>query len=163
MGRANSTRAAWPRVAFHQYHQFREPTARSNCSASTAAIPAAACRSRDFVFVDDVVAVNLWFLQNPGKSGIFNLGSGRAQPFNDVAVATVNAARTLKGEPALPLAELIARGLVEYIPFPEALVGKYQCFTQADLTGLRSTGCDHTFADVATGVSRYVNWLAAQG
>lgn len=120
-------------------------------------------QSRDFVFVDDVVAVNLWFLQNPGKSGIFNLGTGRAQPFNDVAVAAVNAARTLKGESALPLAELVSRGLVEYIPFPDALVGKYQCFTQADLTGLRSSGCDHAFADVAGGVQRYVNWLAANG
>jgi ADP-L-glycero-D-manno-heptose 6-epimerase len=115
------------------------------------------------VFVDDVVAVNLWVLQNPGKSGIFNLGTGRAQPFNDVAVAAVNAARTLKGESALPLAELVSRGLVEYIPFPDALVGKYQCFTQADLAGLRSSGCDHAFADVAGGVQRYVNWLAVNG
>ena len=102
-----------------------------------------------------------------GKVKLFGecggLGSGRAQPFNDVAVATVNAARTLKGESALPLAELVSRGLVEYIPFPEALVGKYQCFTQADLTGLRATGCDHAFADVADGVRRYVHWLAAQG
>jgi ADP-L-glycero-D-manno-heptose 6-epimerase len=118
-------------------------------------------QSRDFVFVDDVVAVNLWFLQRPEKSGIVNLGTGRAQPFNDVAVAAVNAARALKGEPAMPMNELLRHGLVEYIPFPDALVGKYQCFTQADLTQLRATGCDHVFADVATGVQRYVNWLAA--
>jgi ADP-L-glycero-D-manno-heptose 6-epimerase len=147
-------------VAFHHFHQFREHGKVKLFGEYNGYGPG--MQSRDFVFVDDVVAVNLWFLQNPGQSGIFNLGSGRAQPFNDVAVATVNAARTLKGEAALPLAELIARGLVEYIPFPEALVGKYQCFTQADLTGLRSTGCDHAFADVATGVQRYVNWLAAQ-
>lgn len=148
-------------VAFHHFHQFREHGKVKLFGEYNGYGPG--MQSRDFVFVDDVVAVNLWFLQNPGQSGIFNLGSGRAQPFNDVAVATVNAARTLKGEPALPLAELIARGLVEYIPFPDALVGKYQCFTQADLTGLRSTGCDHAFADVATGVQRYVNWLAKQG
>lgn len=148
-------------VAFHHFHQFREHGKVKLFGEYNGYGPG--MQSRDFVFVDDVVAVNLWFLQNPDRSGIFNLGSGRAQPFNDVAVATVNAARTLKGEPALPLAELIARGLVEYIPFPEALVGKYQCFTQADLTGLRGSGCDHAFADVATGVSRYVNWLAAQG
>jgi ADP-L-glycero-D-manno-heptose 6-epimerase len=148
-------------VAFHHFHQFREHGKVKLFGEYNGYGPG--MQSRDFVFVDDVVAVNLWFLQNPGQSGIFNLGSGRAQPFNDVAVATVNAARTLKGEASLPLAELIARGLVEYIPFPEALVGKYQCFTQADLTGLRSTGCDHAFADVATGVQRYVNWLAAQG
>ena len=148
-------------VAFHHFNQFREHGKVQLFGEYGGYGPG--MQSRDFVFVDDVVAVNLWFLQNPGQSGIFNLGSGRAQPFNDVAVATVNAARTLKGEAALPLDELVSRGLVEYIPFPEALVGKYQCFTQADLTRLRATGCDHVFADVATGVGRYVNWLAAQG
>lgn len=147
-------------VAFHHFHQFREHGKVKLFGEYNGYGPG--MQSRDFVFVDDVVAVNLWFLQNPGHSGIFNLGSGRAQPFNDVAAATVNAARTLKGEAALPLSELIARGLVEYIPFPDALVGKYQCFTQADLAGLRSTGCDHVFADVATGVQRYVNWLSTQ-
>lgn len=147
-------------VAFHHFHQFREH-GKVKLFGEYGGY-GAGMQSRDFVFVDDVVAVNLWFLQNPGQSGIFNLGSGRAQPFNDVAVATVNAARTLKGETPLPLAELVARGLVEYIPFPDALVGKYQCFTQADLTGLRAAGCNHAFADVATGVSRYVNWLATQ-
>ena len=148
-------------VAFHHFNQFREHGKVKLFGEYGGYGPG--MQSRDFVCVDDVVAVNLWFLQNPGQSGIFNLGSGRAQPFNDVAVATVNAARTLKGEAPLPLAELVSRALVEYIPFPEALVGKYQCFTQADLTRLRATGCDHVFADVATGVGRYVNWLAAQG
>ena len=148
-------------VAFHHFNQFREHGKVQLFGEYGGYGPG--MQSRDFVFVDDVVAGNLWFLQNPGKSGIFNLGTGRAQPFNDVAVAAVNAARTLKGESALPLAELVSRGLVEYIPFPDALVGKYQCFTQADLTGLRSTGCEHGFADVATGVARHVNWLAAQG
>ncbi len=148
-------------VAFHHFNQFREHGKVKLFGEYGGYGPG--MQSRDFVFVEDVVAVNLWFLRNPGKSGIFNLGSGRAQPFNDVAVATVNAARTLKGEAPLPLAELVARGLVEYIPFPEALVGKYQCFTQADLTRLRAAGCDHAFADVATGVGRYVAWLAAHG
>lgn len=147
-------------VAFHHFQQFREHGKVKLFGEYGGYGPG--MQSRDFVYVDDVVAVNLWFLQNPGRSGIFNLGSGRAQPFNDVAVATVNAARTLKGESALPLAELVSRGLVEYIPFPEALVGKYQCFTQADLTGLRATGCDHAFADVGSGVQRYVHWLASQ-
>ncbi len=76
---------------------------------------------------------------------------------------TRRGAKKHQGEAPLPLSELVSSGLVEYIPFPEALVGKYQCFTQADLTRLRATGCDHVFADVATGVGRYVNWLAAQG
>jgi ADP-L-glycero-D-manno-heptose 6-epimerase len=116
---------------------------------------------RDFVWVGDVVAVNLWFLEHPGVSGIFNLGSGRAQPFNDIAEATVNAHRAQAGEPPLPLDELVARGFVEYIPFPDALVGKYQCYTQADLGRLRAAGCDHAFADVAHGVRAYSEWLFA--
>ncbi|HJW10934.1 MAG TPA: ADP-glyceromanno-heptose 6-epimerase [Albitalea sp.] len=147
-------------VAFHHFNQFRE-TGKVKLFGEYGGY-AAGQQSRDFVFVSDVVAVNLWFLQNPQASGIFNLGSGRAQPFNDVALATVNAARALKGEPALSLAAMVQQGLVEYIDFPAALVGKYQCFTQADLTRLRATGCQHAFADVASGVQRYVTWLASQ-
>lgn len=148
-------------VAFHHFNQFREHGKVKLFGEYGGYGPG--MQSRDFVFVDDVVAVNLWFLQHPERSGIFNLGTGRAQPFNDVALAAVNAARAQKGEPELPLLDLVKQGLVEYIPFPDALVGKYQSFTEADLTRLRSTGCDHVFADVATGVKRYVDWLAAQG
>jgi len=145
-------------VAFHHFNQFRE-TGKVKLFGEYGGY-APGQQSRDFVFVDDVVAVNLWFLQNPGQRGIFNLGTGRAQPFNDVAVATVNAVRALNGEAALPLAALVQAGLVEYIPFPEALIGKYQSFTEADLTRLRATGCAHAFADVAGGVAAYVRWLA---
>ena len=145
-------------VAYHHFNQFAE-TGKVKLFGDYGGYGPGQ-QSRDFVFVDDVVAVNLWFLEHPDQSGIFNLGTGRAQPFNDVAVATVNAARALKGEPTLALDELVRRGLVEYTPFPEALVGKYQCFTQADLMRLRATGCEHRFADVASGVQTYVNWLA---
>jgi ADP-L-glycero-D-manno-heptose 6-epimerase len=148
-------------VAFHHVNQFRE-TGSVKLFGEYGGY-AAGAQSRDFVFVDDVVAVNLWFLEQPTKSGIFNLGSGRAQAFNDVALASVNACRALAGEPALPLADLVQQGLVEYIAFPQALVGKYQCFTQADLTALRGTGCTHGFSDVASGVQRYVDWLSRHG
>ena len=148
-------------VAFHHFNQFTETGKVKLFGEYGGYTPGQ--QSRDFVFVDDVVAVNLWFLQHPGCSGIFNLGTGRAQPFNDVALAAVNAARALKGEAGLPLEELVRQGLVEYIAFPDALVGKYQSFTQADLTALRAAGCDHAFADVATGVQAYVGWLARQG
>ena len=109
---------------------------------------------RDFVFVDDVVRVNLYFLER-GGSGIFNLGSGRAQPFNDVAVATVNACRAAEGKPALALADMVAQGIIEYIDFPEALKGKYQSYTQADLTRLREAGYVGEFATVEEGVTQY--------
>ena len=118
--------------------------------------------TRDFVYVDDVVAVNLWFLRHPERSGIFNVGTGRAQPFNDVAHATINASRALRAEAPLSLEQQVSQGLIEYVPFPPELVGKYQCHTQADLTLLRAAGCDVQFADVATGARRYSEWLAEQ-
>jgi len=113
---------------------------------------------RDFVHVDDVVKVNLHFLEHPA-AGIFNLGSGRAQSFNDVAVATINTCRTARGEAPLSLAALQECGIIEYIPFPEALRGKYQSFTQADLGQLRTAGYRADFATVEQGVGKYVRDL----
>jgi ADP-L-glycero-D-manno-heptose 6-epimerase len=147
-------------VAFHHFHQFRE-TGKVRLFGEYGGYRPGE-QNRDFVYIDDVVAANLWFLQHPDRRGIFNLGTGRAQPFNDVAVAVINTSRTLRGEPALALAELVSKGMVEYIPFPDALKGKYQCHTQADLAALRVTGCDIAFASVEQGVERYVRWLAAQ-
>src|SRR5665647_713890 len=147
-------------VAFHQFNQF-QLEGKVKLFADYGGY-AAGAQMRDFVYVDDVVAVNLWFFDHPGISGIFNLGTGRAQPFNDVASSVVNAMRGLRGKAALSLAALTEAGLIEYIAFPDALRGKYQCYTQADLSALRATGCDHLFADVQTGVSKYVQWLARQ-
>ncbi len=144
-------------VAFHHYQQFQEMGRVKLFGEYGGYGPGQ--QNRDFVFVDDVVAVNLWFLQNPHARGIFNLGSGRAQPFNDVALASVNTARSLGGHSALPMADLVAQGLIEYVDFPQTLVGKYQCHTQADLARLRAAGCSHVFTDVETGVARYVRWL----
>jgi len=145
-------------VAFHHFNQYRD-TGKVRLFAEYGGYGPGQ-QSRDFVYVDDVVAVNLWFLAHPQCSGVFNLGTGRAQAFNEVAHATVNACRAQRGEPALTLEQQIKQGMVEYIPIPEALVGKYQCHTEADLSALRAAGCDHEFADVATGVRRYVEWLS---
>ena len=98
-------------VAFHQFNQFRAE-GRVKLFGEYGGY-AAGQQMRDFVFVDDVVAVNLWFFDHPEKNGVFNLGSGRAQPFNDVAVAVVNRLRAQQGEASLPLADIVARGLVE--------------------------------------------------
>ena len=147
-------------VAYHQFNQFKAE-GKVKLFGEYGGYGAGA-QMRDFVFIDDVVAVNLWFFDHPGVSGIFNLGSGRAQPFNDVATAVVNTMRALQGETALPIEAITAQGLIEYIPFPDALRGKYQCYTQADLGALRATGCDHVFADVQTGVEKYVQWMAHQ-
>ncbi|MBC8023905.1 MAG: ADP-glyceromanno-heptose 6-epimerase [Burkholderiales bacterium] len=111
---------------------------------------------RDFVSVEDVVRVNLFFLDHPRVSGIFNVGTGRAQSFNEVARATINAVRATRGEKALSLAELRSAGAIEYVPFPPQLVGKYQSFTEADLSKLRAAGYDKSFLTVEEGVRRYV-------
>ncbi len=99
---------------------------------------------RDFVYVDDVVAVNLWFLDHPEISGIFNAGTGKSQSFNDVANAVI--AFHKKGE-------------IEYIPFPEHLKGCYQSYTEANLEKLRTVGCDIQFKSVEEGVQLYLEWL----
>jgi ADP-L-glycero-D-manno-heptose 6-epimerase len=116
---------------------------------------------RDFVHVDDVVACNLWFLEHPDVSGIFNCGTGRAQAFNDVAKAVVNGVRAARGAPALALEQMVAQGLVEYVPFPPQLVGKYQSYTEADLSLLRDTGYPGEFMTVERGVGSYVEHLLA--
>jgi ADP-L-glycero-D-manno-heptose 6-epimerase len=146
-------------VAFHNYNQFRADGRVKLFEGSHGYGNGG--QQRDFVFVDDVAKVNLFFLDHPQKSGIFNLGSGRAQSFNDVAVAAVNGCRKAKNESPLSLEELRAQGLLEYIAFPEALKGKYQAFTQADLTKLREAGYDAPMATVEEGVARYMEWLHA--
>ena len=102
---------------------------------------------RDFVWVGDVVDVNLWFLEHPEVSGIFNVGTGRAQSFNDVARAVI----ACRG-----------RGRIEYVPFPDELRGRYQSFTQADLRELREAGYGRRFLSVEEGVALYLKWLDAQ-
>jgi ADP-L-glycero-D-manno-heptose 6-epimerase len=148
-------------VAFHNFNQFRAE-GRVRLFDGWDGWDAGG-QSRDFIHVDDVVAVNLHFLDNPGASGIFNLGTGRAQPFNDIAATVVNTLRRREGHPPAPLAELVAQGLIEYVPFPDALKGKYQSFTQADIARLRAVGYGAPFATVQQGVERYVEWLAARG
>ena len=148
-------------VAFHHFNQYREHGVVKLFGEYGGYGPGQ--QQRDFIYVDDLCAVVSWFLDHPEASGIFNLGSGRAQPFNDVAAAVVNGlARQAGAAGDQPLSALVAAGQVAYIPFPEALVGRYQCHTEGDLSALRAIGCDHTFADVTTGVGRYVDWLSAQ-
>jgi ADP-L-glycero-D-manno-heptose 6-epimerase len=114
---------------------------------------------RDFVSVEDVSRVNLYFLDHPEISGIFNLGTGRAQSFNDVALATINACRKAQGEGAVSLADAQKQGLIEYAPFPDALKGKYQSFTQADVGALRRAGYAAPMLTVEEGVGGYVKRL----
>ena len=147
-------------VAFHQFNQFCAEGKVKLFGEYGGYGPGR--QMRDFVFIDDVVAVNLWFLDHPDKSGLFNLGTGRAQPFNDVAMEVVNTLRQEDKLAPLSLDEAARGGLIDYIAFPEALVGKYQSYTQADLSTLRAAGCQHAFADVQTGVTSYMRWLSVK-
>ncbi len=148
-------------VAFHCFNQYRQDGRVRLFEGSDGYGPGG--QSRDFVSVDDVVEVNLHFLDNPRLSGIFNVGTGRAQSFNDVACATINAIRASRGEKPLTLAGLLEAGAIEYIPFPAQLVGKYQSFTQADIGALRGAGYESSFFTVEQGVARYVAARLAEG
>jgi ADP-L-glycero-D-manno-heptose 6-epimerase len=113
---------------------------------------------RDFVYVEDVVDVNLWLLERRDVSGVFNCGTGRAQTFNELAVAVINAV----GGTRLSVQEMVQKGLIEYIPFPAGLADKYQSYTQADLTRLRAAGYAGEFRPVEQGVAAYVAELQRQ-
>lgn len=99
---------------------------------------------RDFVYVDDVCKVKWWLMENPGVKGIFNLGTGKAQSFKDVADAVI---------------DWHGKGKIEYIPFPKHLEGRYQSYTQADISALRFAGYSEPFRSVEEGVKEYMDWL----
>lgn len=104
----------------------------------------AGMQSRDFVYVGDVVDVNLWFLDHPEARGIFNLGTGRAEPFKAIGEAVI---------------DFYGKGEIDYVDFPEELKGRYQSYTRADIAKLREAGCDVEFKTVAQGVKAYLEWL----
>lgn len=131
-------------VARHFFDQIRQDGECRLFSGSGGYDDGEQCR--DFIHVDDVVAVNLWLLDNPGVSGIFNCGTGRAGTFNQVADAVI---------------DWFGHGEKRYIEFPESLVGCYQSYTQADLNVLRTAGYTGEFLPVDKGVPRYLDWLAA--
>lgn len=133
-------------VAYHFHHQLEESGRLRLFEGCDGYGPGE--QRRDFIHVEDVVAVNLWLLDNPKVSGIFNVGTGRAQTFNDVAHAAIN---WHKG----------GGGGIDYIAFPDHLKGRYQSFTEADLTALRAAGYERPFMPVEIGVPRYMEWLAA--
>ncbi|MBS0987034.1 ADP-glyceromanno-heptose 6-epimerase [Acetobacter thailandicus] len=144
-------------VAFHNFNQFMTNGSvklfgeYGDCAAGE--------QKRDFIFINDLINVKLWFFDHPEHSGVFNLGTGKAQPFNDIASTVVNTVREIKGLPSLSLEQMVKENFIEYITFPEKLRGKYQCFTEADMSQLRHTGCDIVFSDVTHGVNQYVNEL----
>jgi len=141
-------------VAFHAFHQFKAE-GRVKLFVGSGGYADGEQR-RDFIHVDDVVAVNLHFLEFGEMSGIWNCGTGRAQSFNEVAAAVINTARATRASAQ----ELAAHKLIEYIPFPPQLAAKYQSYTEADVSELRAAGYAREFMSVQQGVAAYVEELA---
>ncbi len=130
-------------VACHLYGQIRDDGEARLFEGSDGY--EAGEQRRDFVYVDDVAAVNLWFLEHPDVSGVFNVGTGHSETFNDLARAVI---------------DWCGRGVIRYVPFPQSLVGRYQSFTEADMSALRNAGCDTPFRGVEAGVRAYLDRLA---
>jgi ADP-L-glycero-D-manno-heptose 6-epimerase len=156
-GEREQHKARMASVAFHFFNQYR--TAGSVGLFEGSGGYGNGEQRRDFVSVEDIVRVNLFFLDRPERSGIFNAGTGMAQSFNDVAVAAVNACRRARGDTPLTLADMQRQGIMRYIAFPAELRNKYQSFTQADISALRGAGYTAPFLSVEEGVTRYCERL----
>ncbi|MCF6767701.1 ADP-glyceromanno-heptose 6-epimerase [Thiotrichales bacterium 19S11-10] len=151
-GPRESHKGTMSSVAFHHYNQIKENNKVKLFGPYDGY--KAGEQSRDFVYIGDVIDVNLWFYDEARKahtvndiqnlSGVYNLGTGRSQPFNDIANTVI---------------KYFGKGKIEYIDFPEHLKGHYQSFTQADITKLRSVGYDKSFKTVEEGVTEYLDWL----
>lgn len=107
-------------------------------------------QQRDFVYVKDIVDVNLWFMVNANKSGIFNVGSGKAVSFNQVGKTILNWHVKSGG----------VNGEIVYIDFPKKLEKSYQNYTQADLTALRQIGYEGSFLSIEEGINDYLHFLS---
>ncbi|HEU5178808.1 MAG TPA: ADP-glyceromanno-heptose 6-epimerase [Burkholderiales bacterium] len=143
-------------VAYHAYHQLLA-SGRVKLFVGSGGYGNGE-QKRDFVYVEDVVDVNLWFLEHRNVSGVYNCGTGRAQTFNELAAAVINAVQGTR----LSVQDMTHKSLIEYVPFPPGLVEKYQSFTQADLTRLRAAGYAAPFRSVEQGVAAYVAELQSQ-
>jgi len=156
-GQGEAHKGRMASVAYHFFNQYHEQGFVKLFAGSDGYADGE--QLRDFVWVDDVVDVNLHFLEHPEDGGVFNVGTGRAQSFNDVATAVLN---TIEGANKTT-EQWVADKKIQYIDFPEALVGKYQSYTKADLTNLTMSGdYNKNFATVEEGVKNYVEQLQAQ-
>jgi ADP-L-glycero-D-manno-heptose 6-epimerase len=129
----------------HQFHRQLQATGCINLFEGTGGFPHGE-QKRDFVFVADVVKVNLWFLSAKPIQGILNVGTGNSRSFNEVARCLI---------------DLQQSGEINYIPFPESLKDKYQSFTQANLSALRKAGYEAPFLPLADGIQQYRSVLSA--
>jgi len=144
-GPGESCKGAMASVAFHLHQQVIE-TGEARLFQGHDGFAAGEQR-RDFVYVDDIVDINLWLLDNPKVSGIFNAGTGASATFNELA----NSVLAFHGG-----------GEIRYIAFPDELKSRYQSFTEADMASLRAAGYEAEFASVDVGVKAYLDTIGVQ-
>jgi len=138
-------KASMASVAFHLHNQIlkdENPKLFKGCDGYKDG-----GQLRDFIYIDDIVAVNLWLFERPEVCGIFNVGTGKAQSFKDVAEAVI---------------DFHQKGQIEYIPFPDHLKGSYQSYTQANMSKLRQAGYNAPFKTVQEGVALYLACLSKE-
>jgi ADP-L-glycero-D-manno-heptose 6-epimerase len=104
---------------------------------------------RDFVYVRDCTRIMMWLLENPEATGLFNVGTGKARSFLDLATATFSA--------------LDLQPVIDFMPMPETLRDKYQYYTCADMDRLRSAGYNEAFTSLEEGIKEYVQHYLADG
>lgn len=162
-GRGESHKARMASVVYHHFNQLQQNgkvQLYDSCQGYLAG-----AQSRDFISIEDVVKINMFFFNNHNQaseelSGIFNCGTGLARTFNDLALATINSYRKIyQQQSALNLFQAQQIGLIEYIPFPSDLTNKYQCFTQANPTNLIASGYNQEFLSLEGGIMNYVKQL----
>jgi ADP-L-glycero-D-manno-heptose 6-epimerase len=135
-------------VPFHAFGQIKKD-GYLRLFRSHRADYADGAQRRDFIYVQDVARVILWLLETRGRSGLYNLGSGQARSFNDLAQAIFSA----MGRPAD----------IRYIDMPEDIRHSYQYFTQADMHSLQAAGYPHPFTSIEDGVADYVRTYLEPG
>ena len=133
-------------IVYQLYHQVKE-TGKARLFEGTDGYGNGEQR-RDFIYVKDVVKVNLWFWEHNGPSGIYNCGTGKAHTFNEMAGAVIGA---------------LGKGSIEYREFPEVLRGKYQSFTESDPSQLLAAGYDQGFCPMEDAVREYCEFLENGG
>jgi ADP-L-glycero-D-manno-heptose 6-epimerase len=144
-------------LVFKHFHDYRERGYVNLFEGSHGLSPGE--QARDFIYVDDVIAVNLFFLRNSGVSGIYNVGTSQSASFNELTEATLNAVFAHHKKPRMVLNDMIASNLIRYIPFPQHLLSQYQPFTKADITRLRKSGYTESFMPLSLGAESYIHYL----
>ena len=159
-GPRESHKGSMASVCYHLFHQYKNNRKINLFSEYDGFMSGE--QLRDFIYIEDVVDVNLYFFNNEYINGIYNVGSGNPRTFNDVALLTINSILQLENNVEYNLDQLLNKKILNYIDFPVNLKGKYQSFTKADLTKLNSVGYKKKFTSLEDGIYNYVSYLISK-